>query len=50
MGDAQRAALVAVGQVETQLLAIGEQLHDVTDAAPAEDDHDLGDAHAREGL
>ncbi len=50
MGDAEGAALVAVAEVEPEVLAIRQQLHDVADAAPTEDDHDLVDAHAREGL
>ena len=50
MGDAQRAALVAVGQVEAEVAPVGEQLDDVADAAAAQDDHDLADAHAGQGL
>ena len=41
MRDAQRAALVAVRQVETEVAAVPEQLHDVADAPPAENDHHL---------
>ena len=50
MGDAQRAALVAVGEVQAEVVAVGEQLDDVADAAAAQDDHDLADAHARQRL
>ena len=50
VGDAERAALVAVGQIQAEVAAVREQLHDVADAAPAEDDHDLTDAHARQRL
>ncbi len=46
MGDAQGSALVAVRQVQPEMLAVGEQLDDVTDALAADDDHDLGDPHA----
>ena len=50
MGDAQRATLVAVGQVEAELVTIGQQLHDVADAAAAKDDHHLADAHLAQRL
>ena len=50
MGDAERAALVAVGQVEPEVGAVGEQLDDVADALAADDDHDLADAHAGQRL
>jgi hypothetical protein len=36
--DAERAALVAVREVEPELVTVGEQLDDVSDAPPAEDD------------
>ena len=45
MGDAECAVLVAVGQVEPEVLAIAEQLDDVADALAADDHHDLADAH-----
>ena len=50
MGDAQRAALVAIAQVKAEVLPVREQLYDIADTASAKDDHHLGDAHARECL
>ena len=50
VGDAQRATLIAVGEVQAEVMPVGQQLYDVTDAAPAEDDHDLADAHSLERL
>ena len=44
------AALVAIGQVEPEMRPVGEQLDDIADALPADDDHDLADAHARQRL
>ena len=46
VGDAERAALIAVRQIQSEMLAVGEQLDDVADALAADDDHDLTDAHA----
>ena len=34
MGDPERAALVAIGQVETEIEAIGQELDDVADDRP----------------
>ena len=48
MRDAQRAALVAVRQVEPEVPPVAQQLDDVADALAADDDHDLADPHARE--
>ena len=50
VGDAQRAALVAIGQVEPEVRPVREQLDDVTDALAADDDHHLADAHRGERL
>ena len=50
VGDAQRPALVSIGQVEPEVGAVREQLHDVADALAPDDDHHLADAHAGEGL
>jgi hypothetical protein len=49
MGDAEGAALVAVGQVEAEMFAIGEKLNHVTDALAADDNHDLPNAHTGQG-
>ena len=46
--DAQRAALVAVREVEPEVPAVAQQLDDVADALAADDDHHLADAHARQ--
>src|SRR5207244_8682424 len=48
--DAQRSALVAVREVEPEMVAVPEELDDVADALAADDDHDLADAHAGERL
>ena len=50
MRDAEGIALVAVRQVETEVLPVSEQLDHVADALSADDDHDLADAHAGKGL
>ena len=50
MGDPERAVLIAVGQVETELIAVTEELDDVADALAADDDHHLADPHPGEGL
>ena len=50
MGDAERPALVAVGQVEPEMRPVAEQLDDVADALAADDDHHLADAHPGERL
>ena len=50
VGDAERARLVAIGQVEPERGAVGEQLDDVADALAADDDHDLADAHPGQRL
>ena len=50
VGDAERAALVAVRQVEPEMRAVGEQLDDVADALAADDDHHLADAHPGQRL
>ena len=44
----ERAALVAVRQVEPEVPAVAQQLDDVADALAADDDHHLADAHARQ--
>ena len=46
----ERAALVAVRQVEPEVPPVAEQLDDVADALAADDDHHLADAHRRERL
>jgi len=48
--DPERAALVAIRQVEPEVRAVREQLDDVADALPTDDDHDLADAHPGQGL
>ena len=50
VGDPERAALVAIGQVEPEMRAVTEQLDDVADALAADDDHHLADAHPGERL
>ena len=50
VGDAERAALVAIGQVEPEMGAVGQQLDDVADALAADDDHHLADPHPGERL
>jgi hypothetical protein len=46
VGDALRPALIAVREIQPEVLAVRQQLHDVTDALAADDDHDFADAHA----
>ena len=46
----ERAALVAVGQVEAEVLPVAQQLDDVADALAADDDHHLADAHRGQRL
>ena len=48
VGDPERAALVAIRQVEPEVGAVTEQLDDVADALAAHDDHHLADAHPGE--
>src|SRR5439155_15459598 len=50
VGDTQSAALIAIRQIEAEVRAVGQQLDDVADALPADDDEDLLDAHPRERL
>ena len=50
VGDAQRARLVAVGQVDAEGRAVRQQLDDVAHALATDDDHDLADAHPGERL
>src|SRR4051812_42838278 len=50
VGDPVGAVLVAIRQVETEVRAVREQLNDVADALAADDDENLLDAHARQGL
>ena len=45
VGDAQGAALVAIGQLQPEVPPVAQQLDDVTDALAADDDHHLADAH-----
>ena len=48
--DPERAGLVAIGQVEAEGRAVRQQLDDVADALPADDDHHLADPHPGERL
>ena len=41
MRDAERALLEPIRQVQPEMLAVGQQLHDVADALAADDDHRL---------
>ena len=50
VGDAERAALVAVREVKPEMRAVAEQLDDVAHALAADHDEHLADAHRRERL
>ena len=50
VGDTQSAALIAIRQIEAEVRAVGQQLDDVADALPADDDEHLLDAHPGQGL
>src|SRR5450759_799729 len=49
MSDTQRATLIPVREVEAEMLAVGEKLHNVADALAADDDHHLADPHSGQG-
>jgi hypothetical protein len=48
--DAEGTALIAVAEIEPELVAVGQQLDHVADASSAKDHHDLRDAHLPQGL
>ncbi len=50
MGDAQRATLVAIREVQVEVPSVRQQFDDVAHAPATQDDHHLVDAHAAQGL
>ena len=49
VGNPQGAVLVAIGQVQAEMRAIGQELHDIADTLAAHDHHHLADAHPGQG-
>ena len=51
--NAERTSLVSVGEIESDLRAVVQQLQDVADRTPADNDHHLPTSHlleSREGV